>query len=334
MFDGCNFTAFCMKKKIFFRYDPQTLSYERVYPSRKTKLFNIIKHLASGILIGYGVFWLLMYFTDSPKEKLLKKENRLIKTQYELLSKRLDEVSGVLTDMEQRDDNLYRAIFHAEPIPASIRNSGYGNSDRYEYLKGLSGSDLIIQSSQKLDLIAKKIYIQSNSYDEILKLAKQQKNRIECIPSIQPISNKNLKEMASGYGLRIDPIYGTRRFHAGMDFASNMGTPIYVTGNGKVISADWKQGYGMCIVVDHGFGYETLYGHLSAYKVRAGQQVKRGEQIGCVGNSGKSTGPHLHYEVHVNGKPDNPSHYYFMDLTPAEYDDILRNADNHGRVMD
>ncbi|MBP1616421.1 MAG: putative peptidase [Bacteroidetes bacterium] len=323
-----------MKRKIYFRYDPQTLSYERVYPSHKSRFFAVVRHLTSGILVGYGVFWLLMYFTDSPKEKMLNKENKLIKAQYELLSKRLDEVSLVINDMEQRDDNLYRAIFHADPISSTIRNSGYGSSNRYQHLQGLSGSELIIQSTKKLDLISKKIYIQSNSFDEILDMVKQQKNRIECIPSIQPVANKNLKEVASGYGLRIDPIYGSRRFHAGMDFTANIGTPVYVTGRGRVIYADWKQGYGKCIIVDHGFGYQTLYAHLSEYKVRAGQAVSRGQQIGKVGNTGKSTGPHLHYEVHVQGKPDNPAKYYFMDLTPAEYDNMLRIAANHGRVMD
>lgn len=323
-----------MKKKIFFRYDPKTLSYERVYPSHKSRFFTVLKHLASGIVVGYGVFWLLMYFTDSPKEKILKKENRLIKAQYELLSKRLDDVSLVLNDMEQRDDNLYRAIFHADPIPSSIRNSEFQNTDRYQKLRELPGGDIIIQSAKKLDMISKKMYIQSNSYDEIISLAKQQKNRIECIPSIQPVANKNLKEVASGYGLRVDPIYGTRRFHAGMDFTANIGTPVYATGKGRVIYADWKQGYGKCVIISHGFGYETLFGHLNEYNVHVGQEVSRGEKIAEVGNTGKSTGPHLHYEVHVQGKPDNPAKYYFMDLSPAEYDEMLRIAANHGRVMD
>ncbi len=323
-----------MKKKVYFRYNPQTLSYERVYPSHKSRLFAIIRHLASGIVIGYGVFWLLIYFTGSPKERMLKKENSLVKTQYQLLSKRLDDVSLVLKDMEDRDDNLYRAIFHADPIPSAIRNSGYGSSDRYQYLRELPGSDLIVQTSQKMDLVSKKIYIQSNSYDEILSLAKQQKERVECIPSIQPVANKNLKEVASGYGLRIDPIYGSSHFHAGMDFTANIGTPVYATGKGRVIHADWKQGYGKCIIIDHGFGYETLFGHLSEYKVRVGDMVTRGQLIGEVGNTGKSTGPHLHYEVHVDGNPDNPAKYYFMDLSPAEYDEMLKIAANHGRVMD
>lgn len=323
-----------MKKKVYFRYNPQTLTYERVYPSRKERIFALLRHLGIGVFIGYAVFGLLLYFADSPKEKLLRKQNKLLSTQYEVLSQQLDEVSSVLTDMEQRDDNLYRAIFHAEPISSSIRNAESGRNDKYQYLQDVSGAELIIQSSKKLDLISRKLYIQSKSFDEVLNLAKQQHSRIECIPSIQPVANKNLKEVASGYGNRIDPIYGTRRFHAGMDFTSNIGTPVYATGKGKVIHADWKQGYGKCIIIDHGYGYETLYGHLSDYKIRDGQTVTRGQLIGLVGNTGKSTGPHLHYEVHVGGKPDNPAKYYFMDLTPKEYDKMLQIAANHGRVMD
>lgn len=254
-------------------------------------------------------------------------------TQYKLLSNRLDEATKVLNDMQQRDDNLYRAIFHADPIPSSVRNSGFGTG-QYEELKNLSGSELIIKSSENLDRIRKQIYVESKSLDDVLKMAKQQKQRIECTPSIQPVANKDLKKMASGYGMRIDPIYGSRRFHAGMDFDAPIGTPVYATAQGTVTYAAWKQGYGNCIEINHGFGYETLFGHLSASEVRVGQVVKRGEQIGKVGNTGKSTGPHLHYEVHVDGKPDNPANYYFMDLTPEEYDRMLQMADNRGHVMD
>ena len=255
-------------------------------------------------------------------------------TQYEVLSKRADEMSKVLRDIQQRDDNLYRAIFHADPIPTSIRTSGVGAPGRYDYLTELSSPELIIQTTKKIDYISKQIYIQSNSFDEVLSMAKNQKDRLKHIPSIQPVPDKFLKQVASGYGTRIDPIYGTARFHAGMDFASNIGTPVYVTGDGVVTLADWKQGYGKCIIVDHGFGYQTLYAHLNDYKVRYGQKVTRGEQIGEVGNTGKSTGPHLHYEVHVRGVPDNPAKYYFMDLSPEEYDKMLQIAANHGQVMD
>lgn len=324
-----------MKKKVYYVYNQQTLSYERVYPSYLKRILIVTRNLIGGVLIGALGYWAVTNFLlDSPKEVELKKENKLIRTQYELLSKRLDEVSLVLKDIQQRDDNLYRAIFHSDPIPSTIRKSGFGGVGRYDYLLELPNPDLIIQTTQKMDLLSKQLYIQSKSFDAIVDMAKQQKDRLLHIPSIQPVANKDLSKVASGYGTRIDPIYGTMRFHAGMDFAAKTGTDIYATGNGNVIYVDWKQGYGKCIIIDHGFGYQTLYAHMDEYTVKVGQKVIRGEKIGEVGNTGKSTGSHLHYEVHVKGKPDNPAKYYFMDLTPEEYDQMLQIAANHGQVMD
>jgi len=290
--------------------------------------------MISGIVVGIAAIAIVLYFFGTPWSQERDKKDRLKDTQIEILSKRADEMSKVLKDIQQRDDNLYRAIFHSDPIPSSIRNSGVGTEGRYDYLSELSSPDLIIQTSKKMDYLAKQIYIQSNSFDEVLDMAKNQKDRLQHIPSIQPVPDKFLRHIASGYGPRIDPHYGTIRFHEGMDFAANIGTPVYATGNGTVTLADWKQGYGKCIIIDHGFGYQTLYAHLNDYKVRTGQKVTRGEKIGEVGNTGKSTGPHLHYEVHVRGKVDNPAKYYFMDLTPAEYDKMLQVAANHGQVMD
>jgi len=286
-------------------------------------------------MIGAVGFWFTTKFViDSPKEVELKKENKLIRAQFDLLSKRIDEASLVLKDVQQRDDNLYRAIFHADPIPSTIRNSGFGGVGRYDYLLELPNPDLIMMTTQKMDMLSKQLYIQSKSFDAIVEMAKQQKDRLLHIPSIQPVANKDLSRVASGYGMRVDPVYGTMRFHAGMDFTAKTGTDIYATGNGTVIHVDWKQGYGKCVIIDHGFGYQTLYAHMDEYNVRDGQKVVRGEKIGEVGNTGKSTGPHLHYEVHVKGKPDNPAKYYFMDLTPEEYDKMLQIAANHGQVMD
>ncbi len=323
-----------MKRKVYYRYNPQNLTYERIYPSLKDKIFIVFRHLISGIIVGIGALIAFVYFIGTPWGEEQKKNDKLKDAQYELLSRRMDEAANVLKDIQQRDDNLYRAIFHADPIPSSIRSSGTGGASRYDYLTDLSSADLIIQTSKKMDYISRQVYIQSNSFDEVLELAKTQKDRLKHIPSIQPIPDRYLKQLASGYGMRIDPIYGTARFHSGMDFSSNIGTPVYSTADGTVTLADWKQGYGKCIVIDHGYGYETLYAHLNDYKVRAGQKVVRGELIGQVGNTGKSTGPHLHYEVHVKGQPDNPAKYYFMDLSPKEYDKMLQVAANHGQVMD
>ena len=324
-----------MKKKVYYLYNPQTLTYERVFPSVWKRIFIITRNLIGGILIGaFGYWFCFKYIIESPTDVERRKEVRLMAQQFKLLDKRIEDMSSVMTDIQQRDDNMYRAIFHADPIPASIRNSGYGGVGRYDYLSQLSSSDLIITTTQKVDILAKQLYIQSKSFDDVVKMAKQQKDRLQHVPSIQPVSNKDLSKMASGYGTRIDPIYGTIRFHAGMDFAAKTGTDIYATGNGTVTHADWKQGYGMCVIINHGFGYETLYAHMDSHNVRIGQKVVRGEKIGEVGNTGKSTGSHLHYEVRVKGQPDNPAKYYFMDLSPEDYDRMLQMAANHGQVMD
>ena len=240
----------------------------------------------------------------------------------------------VLDDIQQRDENLYRAIFQAHSIPESVRKSGFGGTNRYEYLTSLSNSELVIETTTKLDMLKKQLYIESNSLEELIAMGKKLEERSSCVPAIQPVSNKDLKRTASGYGMRIDPIYRTLRFHSGMDFSAPTGTDIYATGNGQVSFVGWRQGYGNCVIIDHGYGYKTLYGHMEKYFVRVGQKVTRGETIGTVGSTGKSTGPHLHYEVLVNNKPDNPAKYYFQDLSPEEYDHMLQISENHGQVMD
>ena len=321
-------------RKTYYFYNHNTLNYERFYPSTKDRILTVLRHLSTGIAFGVVTFFVMMYMIDSPMESQLRKENRLLQTQYEVLQLRLDNALDVLNDIQQRDENLYRAIFQAESIPESVRKSGFGGSDRYEHLMELSNSELIVSTAKKMDMLRKQLYVQSNSLNELIEMGKSQEERTKCIPAIQPIANKDLKRTASGYGMRIDPIYRTPHFHSGMDFSAKVGTDIYATGNGKVVYSGWKQGYGKCVIIDHGFGYETLYGHMNKFNVRVGQKVVRGEVIGEVGNTGKSTGPHLHYEVIVRGKYDNPAKYYYMDLTPEEYDLMLQIAENHGQVMD
>ncbi len=321
-------------RNIFYRYNPQTLSFERVFPSWKKRVASVFRHLFIGIVIGVGLFAFAMYAFDSPREQLLKKDNKLLKTQYEILSRRQNEIQKVLDDLQQRDDQLYRAIFQADPIPESIRKPGYGGTNRYEHLMSMPNSDLMVSVTQKMDMISKQLYVQSNSFDEIANMIKTQEDRLKCIPAIQPVANKDLKKMASGYGMRIDPIYRTPRFHSGMDFSAKVGTEIYATGDGIVEKAERYSEYGNCVVINHGYGYKTLYGHCDRINVRQGQKVTRGEIIAFVGNTGKSTGPHLHYEVIVRGEYDNPAKYYFMDLTPEEYTRMIEMAENHGQVMD
>jgi len=252
------------------------------------------------------------------------------------MGKRLDQMSTILADLENRDDNIYRSIFEAEPIPDNIRKAGIGGINRYKSLERFKDdAEIVINTSKKLDRLAKQLYIQSKSFDEIIELAKQKEQMLAAIPAIQPVSNKDLKRMASGYGMRIDPHYKTPAFHAGMDFTAPTGTPIYATGDGTVIRADRaSRGYGNHVRIDHGFGYTTLYAHMSKTNVKVGSEVKRGEIIGYVGNTGKSVGPHLHYEVRKNDKPVNPINFYFSDLTPEEYDLVIQLSSQENQSFD
>jgi len=322
------------RRKAYYFYNPNSVTYERVYPSAKERFFAVLKHLSFGILIGTGVFFTFIHFFASPMEALLRKENKLLQTQYEVLSLQLNDAIAVLDDIQERDDNLYRAIFQTNTIPDYVRKPGIGGTNRYDYLMNLSNADLVIATTKKMDMLKRQMYVQSNSLDELISIGKNLEERNRCVPAIQPVSNKDFKKTASGFGMRIDPIYRTLRFHSGMDFAAPTGTEIYATGDGKVIFSGWRQGYGNTIIIDHGFGYKTLYGHNSKNNVRVGQNVVRGEEIGLIGSTGKSVGPHLHYEVWINEKPDNPAKYYFMDLTPEEYDIMIQIAENRGQVMD
>ncbi len=321
-------------RKVYYIYNPQTQTYDRIYPTVRQRMMSILRRLFVGMGLGAGSFLVLFFIFGSPSEKELRKENSRLQAQYDVLSRRMDEAMGVLQDIQQRDDNLYRVIFQADPIPSAIRQAGYAGTNRYEELMDLADADLVINTTQKLDVLSKQLYIQSNSFDDVVELCKNHEERLRCIPAIQPVANKNLKYTASGYGTRIDPIYGTTRFHAGMDFSAKPGTDVYATADGTVVKMGWQTGYGNTIVIDHGFGYQTLYAHLKEFRTKRGKRVVRGEVIGGVGNTGKSTGPHLHYEVHVKGQVVNPVNYYFMDLSAEDYDRMIQLAENHGKVMD
>ena len=271
--------------------------------------------------------------TVCPSEKELRSENARMEAQYNVLTKQLDDALTVLADIQQRDDNLYRVVLQADPIADGIRHASY-KEGRYEEFMDLANADLVMSTTRKLDLLRRQLYIQSKSFDEVVNLCKEHDEMLLCIPAIQPIANKDLKQTASGYGVRVDPIYKTTKFHSGMDFSANPGTDVYATGNGTVVSAGWETGYGNTIEINHGFGYRTRYAHLQSIKVKVGQKVVRGEIIGGVGSTGKSTGPHLHYEVVVKGQKVNPVNYYFMDLSAEDYDKMIQMAANHGKVYD
>ena len=261
-------------------------------------------------------------------------ENSRLQSQYRVLSRKVDDALLVLHDIEERDDNLYRVLLEADPVPEVARKSGFNGTNRYAELNDMSNADLVVNTSQKVDMLSRKLYMQTRSFNEVVELSREQENRLACLPAIQPVSNKDLKRTASGYGYRNDPIYHVRRFHHGMDFACDTGTPVYATANGKVVYAKWKSGFGNLVEIDHGYGYKTRYAHLSKILVKEGQKVVRSEEIAKAGSTGKSTGPHVHYEVWVGNKDVNPINYYFMDLDAEQYEEMVNLAENHGKVFD
>jgi len=321
--------------KIKYYYDTKTLSYKPIESSRVDKFKNFIVYFISSAILAFFILLIFFQYFDSPKEKRLKGEINNLLSQYEIINSDLKKIEIVLDDIQTRDDNIYRTIFEADPIPTSIRKQGFGGVNRYKKLSGFSNSDLIINTTKKVDQLTKQLYLQSKSFDEIIELAKNKSKMLASIPAIQPVANKDLKRMTSGYGYRIHPIYKTRKMHYGMDYSAKVGTEIYATGDGVISKVKRsKRGYGNYVKINHGFGYETLYAHMSKYIVKKGQKVKRGEVIGYVGNSGISTAPHLHYEVRKDNKKINPVNFYFNDLTPEEYEKMLELASQPNQSFD
>jgi len=321
--------------KVKYYYDTKTLSYKRIELSGLNKLKRLFYFLTISAFTGLIMIIIFFQFFDSPKEKRLNREIDLLTTQYEIVGDQLKQVELVLDDVQNRDDNIYRVIFEADPIPKSIRKAGYGGVNRYENLKGFNNSELIINTSKKVNQLSKQLYIQSKSFDDIIELAKNKSDMLSALPAIQPVSNKNLSRMASGYGYRIHPIYKTRKLHTGMDFSAKTGTPIYATGDGKISKVRRsRRGYGNHVIIDHGYGYKTLYAHMNKYSVKKGQKVKRGEVIGYVGSTGTSVAPHLHYEVHKDGRKINPVNFYFNDLNPKEYEKMLEISSQNNQSFD
>lgn len=296
---------------------------------------QLLSYLAAGLVFATITIFLAYSYLDSPKEKQLRRNIEELSYNYEILNRKLGQLNFVLEDLQKRDDNIYRAIFEAEPIPDEIRKAGFGGADRYKELENLTNSDLILQSTQKLDRIAKQMYIQSKSFDDVIKLVKNKEQLMKAIPSIQPIDNKDLKRLASGFGWRTHPIYKISKFHTGLDFTASTGTPIYAASDAIVEIADAEaRGYGNHVVLDHGYGYKTLYGHMSRFTVKPGQKINRGDIIGYVGNTGTSSGPHLHYEVIKNGDKINPINFFASDLSPEDYAAMLEMSEINNQSFD
>lgn len=317
-----------------YRFNPDTLSFDKIERNVRTLIKRILGYLSTGIGSGIIFFFIFLQFFETPVTKRLKRENQQLVSQFTLMNKDIEKISKALEDIQMRDDNIYRVIFEANPIPSAIRMAGFGGANRYTKLESMDNSELIISVAKKLDILSKQVYVQSKSYDEVIKMALGKEKMLASIPSIMPVSNKDLKRTASGWGMRMHPIYRIPRFHYGMDFTAPVGTEIFSTGNGIVKEVGRNSGYGNTVVIDHGYGYETLYGHLLRAKVQVGQQIKRGDVIGLIGSSGASTAPHLHYEVMKNGQKVNPQNYYFMDLNPAEYEKMIAISTNMGQSFD
>ncbi len=322
--------------KVKYKFNKKSLTFDRVQTTFRKRLLYFFTHLSTGVVFAVAAFILVYNFLDSPKEKAQKREIEQMKLQYAILNDQLDRVTKIIKDLEDRDDNIYRVIFEAEPIPNSIREAGIGGVDKYEKLVGYSNSDLIIETEKKMDKIMGQLYIQSKSYDEVFDLAKNKERMLASIPAIQPVDNKDLVRIGSYFGVRVDPFYKVRKFHEGMDFSATIGTAVYATGNGSIVSAgrDVEGGYGNEIIIDHGYNYQTVYAHLSKVFVRPGQKILRGQIIGYVGNTGKSTSPHLHYEVRKNGVAVNPIYFFFNDITPDQFKMMLDLSSRPSQTMD
>lgn len=323
--------------KTKYYFDSESLSYKPIVKSRTLQVSNFILFILSAII--FGVFSLFILLTSNiistPKEIIQQRELENLVLQYDLMNLKLKQIENVLENVQERDNNLYRVYFEASPIPKSQRTAGFGGVNRYKDLEGYQNSKIIVDASKRLDVLSKQLVVQSKSLDEIEYLASNKVDLLAAIPSIQPIRNKDLKRVASGYGYRKDPFTKKPRMHWGMDFTAPRGTPIYATGDGIVKRADNRAaGFGKHIRIDHGFGYVSLYAHMSKYKVKRGQKVKRGEIIGYVGNTGRSAGPHLHYEIFKDGKKINPLNFYYGNLSAEEFDILLNLANQENQSLD
>jgi murein DD-endopeptidase MepM/ murein hydrolase activator NlpD len=318
-----------------YKFNPESLSFDKIKLGFRAVMMRSLAYLVASILIALIYYIIFAIFFDSPKEKALLREIEQLTLQYDLIQRDMSDLEKVIGQLQETDDNLYRTIFEAEPIPATLREGGVGGVNRYKELEGYNKSDIVIETTKRLDKIRKKIYIQSKSFDDLIVLANKKEEMLGAIPAILPISNKDLIRTASGYGPRVHPIYKIIKFHSGMDFTAPLGTEIYATGNGVIAYVNSsKRGLGNHIIINHGYGYSTIYAHLDSFNVRSGQKVERGDVIGFVGNTGLSVASHLHYEVKLNGRNVDPVNYYFNDLTPEEYERMIEIASKTGQSFD
>lgn len=320
--------------KIKYYYDADTLSYRKIDLNKSDYFKKTIFAFLAVLLIGFIGFIVFSQFIMSPNERVLNRENENLQLNLDLLSKRIDESSSILNQLQERDNNIYRMYFEANPIPNEQRKAGFGGVNRYKSLEGYDNSKMIKQLTKDVDILSKQLVIQSKSLDEIVTLAKEKEKMLASIPAILPVKIVDLVRMASGFKWRMHPILKIRKFHKGMDFTAPIGTPIYASGNGKVTRAGKSATFGNVVYIDHGYGYRTIYAHMSKIKAKRNQKVKRGDLIGYVGNTGRSTGAHLHYEVHKNGKILNPINFYYGDLSPKQFIAMQKASEEEGQSYD
>ena len=323
-----------MAKQKFY-YDPDTVSFEPIEVSFNKKILKLFLRLFLLFCFALGGFVGFSFVIKTPKILSLEKEIEHLKINYNLLSGRIDESTKFLEEIQDRDDNIYRVYFEASPISKKERMAGFGGINRYKSLEGYENSEIVKNITKRVDVLSKRLVVQSKSLDEIVRLARDKKKMLEAIPAIQPVANKKLNRIASGFGYRYHPIYKKKLFHAGMDFSAPVGTEVYATGNGKVVAVEKShRGYGNHVIIDHGYNYKTLYGHMHKIVVRKNQKIKRGDLLGYVGSTGRSTGPHLHYEVIKNNQKVNPVYYYHNDLSPEEYQQVLELSSKENQSYD
>jgi murein DD-endopeptidase MepM/ murein hydrolase activator NlpD len=320
--------------RVKYYYNAAKLKYEKVEITWRQLILRVFGFISATAVFAGIIIAIAYTYLDSPKEKQLKREINQLQLQYELMNEKLNLVENALGDLQNRDDNIYRVVFEAEPIPEATRTAGF-SSKQYRELQNYSNSQLMIETRKRIDRLSRQMYIQSKSYDEVTAMVKDKSALLAAIPAIQPVANKDLTRIGSGFGYRIDPIYKTIKFHEGIDFTAPNRSEIYATGDGRVSEImRMDRGYGNCVVIDHGYGYKTLYAHMSRFNVRPGQKVSRGEVIGYVGNTGKSTAPHLHYEVIKDGRKVNPVNFFYNDITPEQYELLIQNASLVNQAFD
>lgn len=323
------------KKDNKYVFNPKTLNFDRFVEPLVNKVGRAVVFLLTTFVFALGIVVLVFLFFGSPREKMQAREIEYLRLEYQILEDRLNDMEAVTDELEQRDNDIYRVIFEADPVPSSVRKSGFSSSDRYEDLIGYKNSDVVLHVAGKLDTIASRLYYQSVSYDKVFEMARKKSEMLSCIPAIIPVKTTDIKQISSYFGYRTDPIYKVTKYHSGMDFAASKGTDVYASGDGVVVELERNYwGYGNVVTIDHGYGYQTRYAHLSKFAVKKGQKVKRGQLVGYVGSTGKATGPHLHYEVLKNEKQVDPIHFFFNDLSPEQYEMILEQAALPSLTMD